>query len=170
MTYKEEVVRTMTEMGAHPDVVFVGEGIVTGDRIYGTMDDVPTEKCIEMPIAENLIMGVAMGLAIMGFRPIVVFQRMDFMTVAADGIINHLALIPEMSNHQYELPVIIRAIIGSKDEKFDVGCQHNKDLSYMFIDSIDCTRFRPTYYQDALTSEKPYMIIERKDEYETEIT
>ena len=61
-----------------------------------------------MPVAENLTMGVAIGLALRKARPVVIFQRMDFMLIASDAIINHLALMPKMSGGQFNLPVIIR--------------------------------------------------------------
>ena len=175
MLYKDKIKEVMTELAKDEKVVFIGEGVCTGGRVYDTMSDVPINKCIEPPIAENLIMGIAMGLAILGYRPVVVFQRMDFMTVASDAIINHLCLIPEMSDHQFELPVIIRAIIGSQDKKFDCGLQHNKDLTHMFDKSIKntvkfaTTRHMMGFYEAQLKQDDPALFIEKKDLYETEL-
>src|SRR3990167_5679760 len=133
MTYKEQIVKAMEELAKESDTLFIGQGLSVGDRVYGTFNTIPTIKCLELPTAENLAVGVAMGLCLKGFRPILVFQRMDFMLVCADAIINHMALIPRMSGGQVKFPLIIRAIIGSQDrEKFDVGLQHSKDLTYVF--------------------------------------
>src|SRR3990167_10148660 len=140
MTYKDQIVKAMEELAKESDTLFIGQGLSVGDRVYGTFNTINTQKCLELPTAENLAVGVAMGLCLKGFRPILVFQRMDFMLVCADAIINHMALIPRMSGGQVKFPIIIRAIIGSQNrEKFDVGLQHNKDLSYVFMPHMPTT-------------------------------
>ncbi len=153
------------------DTVFIGEGLINAGRIYGTMDCVPIKKCIEMPIAENLIVGAAMGLAIQGYKPIVVFQRMDFMLVAADAIINHLCKIPEMSGDRVKLPVIIRAIIGNQSKEFDVGLQHKADYTHifephMFTIPLVVPDHIPMLYKDAYKMTEPVLLIERYNKYE----
>ena len=152
----------------------MGEGIINAGRIHKTLEKVPIGKCIEYPIAENLILGSAIGLAIQGFKPVVIFQRMDFMMCAADAIINHLALIPRMSGNKIELPVIIRAIIGSRSDVFEAGPQHNKDLGEMFkpwIHTVHLTKNMdiPHYYQIAYEAKSPTLLIEDKDLYEEKI-
>lgn len=167
-TYKETITDEMTWLGQQDEVVFLGQGITCGDRFYGTLDGVPKNKCIEFPIAENLMMGSAIGLALEGYRPVVLFQRMDFMLIAADQIINHLALMPGMSGNQFTLPVIIRACIGSQDKKFDVGIQHNKNFCNVFGDFLDTFEYGPQFtYKDIFKEykNKPFMIVEEKDEY-----
>lgn len=173
MTYKDGITKVMTEFGKKEDVVFLGEGLINAGRIYNTLDGVPLDKCIEFPIAENLIMGSAIGLAIQGYHPVVIFQRMDFMTIACDAIVNHLALIPKMSGGRVKLPVIIRAIIGSRSDKFCVGEQHNKDLTEMFKPWIFTTVLKPTmniasYYDTAYKFDSPSLIIEDRDLYDQE--
>ena len=171
MTYKEGISKAMEDLGKKKDVVFLGEGLINAGRIYDTLNDVPLTKCIEFPIAENLIVGSAIGLAIEGFRPVVVFQRMDFLAVACDAIINHLCLIPEMSGGKIKLPVIIRAIIGSQKDSFHMGLQHNKDLTYifkpiMYTVVLERKMSAERYYEIAFESNSPTMIIEKKDLYD----
>ncbi len=163
---KRQVTDEMEWLSQQDDTVFIGEGLINANRIYGTMNYVPTSKCIEMPIDENLIVGCAMGLAIEGYRPIVIFQRMDFMLVAADAIINHLALIPQMSRYQYKLPVIIRSIVGSQDKSFDVGCQHNHDFTHVFSPYLHTVRYSSStnVYKDVYVKYKdPVLVVEYKD-------
>lgn len=176
MTYKDQIVKAMEDLSKEPDVVFIGQGLSVGDRVYGTMNNVPTNKCIELPTAENLAVGVALGLTVKGFKPVLVFQRMDFMLACADAIINHMALIPKMSSGQVKFPVIIRAIVGSQSDKFVVGPQHNKDLTYIFQPWIHTTEFRRgmeiynTYmseYRDP--SETGVVLVEYKDSYGMEL-
>lgn len=168
MKYQERIKQEMSTLARDDQVVFLGEGIINAGRVYGTMDDVPIDQCIEMPVAENLIMGVAMGLCLEGFKPVVVFQRMDFMLVCASAIINEIALWPKMSGGQVKFPLIIRAIIGEQGGKFEMGPQHNKDLSHIFRPYIKVEDF--TGYQYALnTWQEPVIITERKGFYETNI-
>ena len=171
MTYQESITKAMTTLAKHDKSVFLGEGLVNAGRVYGTMDGVPLTKCIEFPIAENLIVGSAIGLAITGFKPIVVFQRMDFMTCACDAIVNHLSIIPKMSGGRVKLPVIIRAIIGSRCKKFELGLQHNKDLTEMFKPWIytivlNGKKSIDKCYQLAYKADSPTLIVEDKSLYE----
>ena len=152
--------------------MFLGEGLINAGRIYGTLDDVPNSKCIEYPICENLIAGSAIGLALAGFKPIVVFQRMDFMLIASDAILNHMWLMPYMCGGQFTLPIIIRAIIGSHDMKFDVGLQHKQDYTDIFehrIHTFVADKDTITKcYQTAWKRKDTTLIIEIRDDYERE--
>lgn len=169
MKYRDALREEMKWLGEQKDTVFLGQGITKGDRMYHTLDDVPLSKCIEMPIAENLIMGCANGLAMKGFKPMVIFQRMDFLLIASDQIINHTALIKEMSNGQYTCPVIIRACIGSQKDSFCVGKQHNHNFKHIFEPYIKTYDYSPGNYKEAFNYDIPMMIIEEKDKYDEDI-
>jgi pyruvate/2-oxoglutarate/acetoin dehydrogenase E1 component len=132
MTYKESLTELLTNVATEPNSVFLGEGIINSGRVYGLLNEVPINKCIEMPVAENLIVGCAIGLALKGYAPVVIFQRMDFMTCAADAIINHLYTFEKLSGGRIKPVVRIFAIIGKPSNNFDVGCQHDKDLHKIF--------------------------------------
>jgi pyruvate/2-oxoglutarate/acetoin dehydrogenase E1 component len=166
--YGDHLTLDMGWLARQTKTVFLGEGITNAGRIYGTMDRVTLKNCIEMPIAENLIVGSAIGLAIAGYRPIVIFQRMDFMLVSADAIINHLALLPEVSGGQFELPVIIRTIIGNRGIKFNAGLQHCHNFTRVFEPYIRTIPYQPGIYQKVLAQTKPVIIVEERDEYETD--
>ena len=174
MTYKDVVIATMGEIAQKDESLFIGQGLLTGDKVYGTLAKVPmnetVSKCLELPCAENLHMGAAIGLAMQGYRPIVIFQRMDFILLAADAIINHLCLMPKMSGGQFKLPVLIRVIVGSQDESFTVGPQHNKDFSELFMPYMSVYQFRrgmdiKNTYEMAWNEQEPAMLVEYKDCY-----
>lgn len=154
MTVREAITFEMESLVKNPKIVFLGENIINSKRIYGTLDKVPISKCIEMPVAENLIAGTAIGLAFKGYIPICIFQRMDFMLIAADAIINHACLLPKMTG--IACPVIFRTIKGERGGKFYVGEQHCKDLTHVFkpympITSIPNKRFSiETAYKSVL--------------------
>lgn len=173
MTYKREVKKAMTKLGKRSKTVFLGENIINAGRIYGTLDGVPLSKCIEMPICENLIAGAAIGLALEGYRPIVVFQRMDFMLIAADAIINHMGMIPRMSGWKVQLPILIRAIIGSRKHSFDVGAQHQQDHTLIFKKYIATHKLNlwsdiKQMYATAYEVNEPVLIVEDRDLYDEE--
>lgn len=171
MKYQDKIGEGMVWLGKQPKSVFVGEGLRNAGSVYGTLSNVPSRKCLEMPICENLIVGVSIGLSMQGFTPIVVFQRMDFMLIASDAIINHLALIPSMSGGQYPLKVILRTIVGSQGGKFEMGPQHNHDFTHIFqpylkVVSIGAKTDALKVYKEAYASTSPTMVVERKDLYE----
>lgn len=175
MLYKEVVKDEMTQLASYDNTVFIGEGIINAGRLYGTLDNVPTTKCIEMPVAENLIAGCGLGLAMTGFVPIIVFQRMDFMLNAADAIINHIALAIRLSGGNLKIPMIIRAVVGSMDKSFDVGPQHQHDFAQVFSNYIQTFKAEDISYIKlynqlmGLDAQCPVMVIEYKDMYEKEL-
>ena len=74
-----------------------------------------------------------------------------------------------MSGGQFNLPVIIRCIVGSQDSKFDVGLQHKKDFSTLFEPYMKVVRLEKDIlqaYQEAYQSNEPTMLVEYKDSYE----
>ncbi len=171
MKYKQSITKGMEYLGSLKSTVFIGEGLINAGRIYGTLNNVSTKKCIEMPIAENLIAGAAVGMAIEGLLPIVIFQRMDFMLIAADAIINHMSLMPHMSGGQITLPIILRTIIGSTSKKFDVGPQHNHDFTHVFKPYIRTIKLEKAMmghkiYPQIFKTGVPTLVVERKDWYE----
>lgn len=141
MTLKESLQIEFKKLSEVEDVVFLGENIINSGRIYGTLNDVPTYKCIEMPVAENLIAGCAVGLAITGRLPICIFQRMDFMLIAADAIINHAALMPKMTG--IKLPILFITFKATLKDSFYAGLQHTKDLSHVFEPYLPTIQITP---------------------------
>lgn len=79
------------------------------------------ERLINTPISEAGVMGVAIGLALQGYKPIVEFMFYDFILLAADQIYNHAV---QFQKYWEPVNVTIRATIG----KPDYGFQHTKDL------------------------------------------
>jgi len=65
-----------------PEVYLMGEGVADPKGIFGTTvglaEKYGPERVIEMPVAENGLTGVAIGSALMGQRPVLVHQRVDF--------------------------------------------------------------------------------------------
>jgi 2-oxoisovalerate dehydrogenase E1 component len=82
------------------------------------------------PISEATIVGVGNGLAVAGFRPIVEIMFGDFITLAADQIINQASKFSYMYNGQVEVPIIIRTPMGGKR---GYGATHSQSLEKHFF-------------------------------------
>ena len=169
MNYKEIIKKTMEEIALDEKARFVGYNLSRGSRAYGTLCDVPKSMIIEMPVAENLMGGIAIGLSLEGYKPVLVFERHDFMLNALDSLINHLDKLPLLSNRQYQCPMLIRAVIGSMTP-INPGPQHMQDFSDFFKKTFHFPVYDPKNskeLEDAVNEakkfEKPVMIIERRE-------
>jgi pyruvate/2-oxoglutarate/acetoin dehydrogenase E1 component len=99
-----------------------------GIAIANSFDCIAADKKIEMPVAENLQLGISTGLAITGFTPISVYPRWNFLLLASDQLVNHLDKISDMTTGQYAPKVIIRVAVGVR-EPVDPQEQHVGDFT-----------------------------------------
>jgi pyruvate/2-oxoglutarate/acetoin dehydrogenase E1 component len=82
------------------------------------------EQVITFPVCENLMNGAAMGLALAGYRPVVIHERMDFLAVGMDPLVNHIPVWPARA--PMSLPLVIFAVVGKGKGQ---GPQHSKNLA-----------------------------------------
>jgi pyruvate/2-oxoglutarate/acetoin dehydrogenase E1 component len=95
--------------------LFLGQAVeVPGTAMSNTLTDVPREKLLELPVDEEMQMGMTNGLAIAGQIPVSIFPRWNFLLLAVNQIVNHLDKFPVMSNGGYRPRAIIRTGIGSE--------------------------------------------------------
>mgnify|MGYP000169788134 CR=1 FL=1 len=114
------------------DTVFLGQSMVYGGiAIADSFGLIPLSKKIEMPVAENLQLGLSTGLALSGFVPISVFPRWNFLLLAADQLVNHLDKMSLMTDGQYAPKVIIRVAVGVR-KPIDPQEQHVGDFTEQF--------------------------------------
>lgn len=172
MLYKEAVKKSMDMIAKDEKSIFIGYNVYFGSQGYGTLQDIPKNKKIETPLAENLMIGLGIGMSLEGYRPVIFFERHDFILNALDGIVNHLDKLESMSKGQFKTPVIIRAVIGSKIP-LDPGVQHTQDFTEAFRKMIKFPIYEPKNAEEVIkdyikvhNSCKPAMIIERRDLYE----
>lgn len=128
MTYKQSITDAMTALAADPDVVFIGYGI-TRAKAMGTLANVKAEQLIEFPVAENLMVGAAIGMALRGRKPVVFIERCDFLLNAMDAIVNHLVKIDLMSRGEFKPAIILRVIVGNSEKPLFTGETHTQDFS-----------------------------------------
>ena len=115
------------------EVVVLGQLADTPAGIFGTtsglVDKFGAARVHDFPVAENLMTATAMGASLVGLRPVIVHQRLDFMIYSLDAIVNWMSLWRFKSNGKSNVPVTIRAIVG---KGWGQGPQHSKSLHAWF--------------------------------------
>ena len=127
--YFEELKRAMDYLGEQEDTVFLGQAVAyKGTSMTNTLKGVDRSKLIEMPVDEEMQMGITNGLAVAGSVPISIYPRWNFLLLAMNQVINHLDRMPEFSHGEYIPKVIIRTGIGS-ERPLHPQAQHVGDFS-----------------------------------------
>lgn len=115
MKYFDELKRSMDFLAQDPRTVFLGQAVaVPGTAMTNTLKDVPRERLIELPVAEEMQMGMTTGMALAGQVPVSIFPRWNFLLCAMNQLINHLDKVQVMSNGRYKAKAIVRTGIGSQ--------------------------------------------------------
>ena len=173
MTYKDVLKREMERLAQDSRVVFIGYNTAYGHQMNGTLTDVPKNKLIETPVAENLMTGLAIGMALEGHLPVLCFERMDFMWIACDAIVNHIDKLPMLSGYKVALPMIIRCMVGNATP-LDPGPQHTQDLTDVFEYHTDLRVVQlldgesiEREYNTVITS--PRILVEYRELYSTPV-
>ncbi len=117
ITLAEAVTQALAfEMAADQNVVLLGEDIGVNGGVFrttvGLLDKFGPERVIDTPLAESMIAGVAIGMAVEGLRPVAEFQFMGFIYPAIDQIVNHAARIRNRTRGRLSCPVVFRAPCG----------------------------------------------------------
>ena len=99
-------------MMVNSSVYVMGLGVSDSKGVFGTtlgLKEKYKNRIIEMPISENGMTGVAIGSALMGMRPIMIHQRVDFILLALDQLINNAAKWYYM--FRTPVPIVIRLFV-----------------------------------------------------------
>ncbi len=172
MTYRDRLTQVMTELSYRRQVVFVGDNLAYGSFMYGTMKGVDKSSVIEMPVAENLMTGIAIGMGLAEYNPVLVFERHDFIWLAMDQLVNHLDKLRLMSEGQFNPVVTIRAIVGNASP-LDPGPQHTGDYTKVFEEVFRFPVVRVRTKQDIDSSleysDVPRMFVEYRSLYDTQV-
>lgn len=105
------------EMRRDENVFLMGEEVAEYDGAYkvskGMLAEFGAKRVIDTPIAELGFAGIGVGAAMNGIRPIIEFMTFNFSLVGIDQIINNAAKIYQMSNGQFNIPIVFRGPTGS---------------------------------------------------------
>jgi 2-oxoisovalerate dehydrogenase E1 component beta subunit len=104
------------EMRRDPRVVVLGEDVGRFGGVFrvttGLQEEFGADRCMDTPLAESGIVGMAIGMALYGLRPVPEIQFGDYIYPAYDQIVNELAKFRYRSGGEYPAPVVIRTPIG----------------------------------------------------------
>jgi acetoin:2,6-dichlorophenolindophenol oxidoreductase subunit beta len=130
LTYRDAVTAAIAqEMERDPSVYFLGEDVADAGGAFkasvGLLDRFGPDRVRDTPISEEAIVGVAMGAAMTGLRPIVEIMFSDFLATCWDLIANQIAKTSYMTNGQISLPLVIRTANGGGSR---FGAQHSQSL------------------------------------------
>ena len=129
MRYKDELIKSMKWLGDKENTLFLGQAtLFSGHAISGTLIEVPKEKLIELPVMEEVQMGMCAGLSLEGYVPICIYPRFNFMLLSINQLVNHIDKMKEMTKGLLIPKVIIRVAVGAK-KPIDGGSQHTQDFT-----------------------------------------
>lgn len=117
------------EMAADPTVFYLGEDVGAYGGIFssttGLLEKYGPTRIIDTPISETAFIGLAIGAATEGLRPIAELMFSDFMGVCLDQIYNHMAKIPFESGGNVKVPMVLTMAVGGG---YSDGAQHSQCL------------------------------------------
>lgn len=136
LTYREAINLAMAhEMEADDSVVLLGEDVEADGGVFktnvGLRERFGSDRVRSTPICENGFMGAALGMSLVGARPIVEIMFADFLPTAGDAIVNQLPKYRFMSGGQFSVPVTVRVICGGLGR---FGTQHSATGESWYMD------------------------------------
>ena len=129
MKYFNELKKSMDFISKKKNTIFIGQAVeVAGTAMSNTLINVKKNKKIEMPVTEEMQMGITTGLMMAGYTPVSIFPRWNFLLLAMNQLVNHLDKFNIMTYGKYKSKAIIRTGIGSK-RPLHPQCQHVGDFT-----------------------------------------
>lgn len=174
ISYREALNQAMSEeMQRDPNVFLMGEEVGHYNGAYkvsqGMLARFGEKRVIDAPIAENGFVGLGIGAAMVGMRPIIELMTFNFSLVAIDQIINNAAKIRGMSAGQCSVPIVIRGAGGAAHQ---LAAQHSQSTEAMYTNWPGLKVVMPSTPYDAkgllktsIRDEDPVIFIESEIMY-----
>ncbi len=161
------------EMAADDSVVTLGEDVGLYGGTYRVTEGLLAKygewRVRDTPISENSFVGLGVGAALAGLRPVVEIMTVNFALLAMDAIVNMAAKIPFMSGGQFAMPLTIRMPGGVARQ---LGAQHSQRLEQLFMNVPGLRMVIPSTVQDAwwqlrqaIRSDDPVIVLEHERLY-----
>ena len=171
VSYSEAIREALSQaMKLDPNVFVMGQGVDDPKGSFGTTlnlhQDYERVCVFDTPLAENALMGIAVGAAIGGMRPIYFHNRPDFLLLAMDQIVNHASKWSYMFGGAVNVPLVIWACIG---RGWGSAAQHSQALQGLFMHIPGLKLVMPSTCYDAkglmlaaIGDNNPVIIIEHR--------
>ncbi|HVR44462.1 MAG TPA: alpha-ketoacid dehydrogenase subunit beta [Thermoanaerobaculia bacterium] len=133
-SYRDAIHEALVEeMERDRNVLVMGEDIGVYEGTFritaGMLKKFGPKRVVDTPIAEAGMVGTAVGMAVLGLRPVVEMMTMNFSIVAADQILNHAAKIRYFSGGQVDVPMVIR---GPHGAGVQLSAQHSQSFESFY--------------------------------------
>jgi acetoin:2,6-dichlorophenolindophenol oxidoreductase subunit beta len=129
LTYLDAIRAGLEEEMRRDNTVYVfGEDVALGGPFgvtKGLAETFGDNRMINTPISEATVMGLAIGAATAGLRPVIEIMFIDFITLAMDQLVNHAAKLHYMSGGQLKIPLTVRVQCGISGA---MGAHHSQSL------------------------------------------
>jgi pyruvate/2-oxoglutarate/acetoin dehydrogenase E1 component len=174
LRYREALNAALREELERDERVFIiGQDIGVFDGAFkvtqGLLDEFGEKRVRDTPISENTIVGVGVGAAMTGLRPIVELMTINFSLLAMDQIVNHMATIHYMFGGQVTVPMVVRMPQGGGHQ---LGPTHSHCLEALFVHVPGMLVAVPTTPADAkgllkaaIRDDNPVVFIEHESLY-----
>ena len=174
MTLVESVRETMRdEMRRDPDIFIMGEDIGPRGGVFlatdGFVDEFGEERVINSPLAESSIVGIALGAAVNGMRPIAEIQFADFVWPAINQLVGEAARVRYGTAGGKQVPMTVRVPYGGGVRG---GLYHSQSIEVLFAHTPGLTVVAPATPYDArgllrssIRSNDPVVFLEHKRTY-----
>jgi pyruvate dehydrogenase E1 component beta subunit len=151
MSYREALNLAMTEeMERDPNIFLMGEEVGHYQGAYkvsqGMLQKFGEKRVVDTPIAECGFVGIGVGAAMVGLRPVIELMTWNFSLVAIDQIINNAAKIRQMSGGQFKVPLTIRGPGGAAHQ---LGAQHSSCFESIYCNTPGLKVVMPATPADA---------------------
>jgi len=160
------------EMDRDPSVYLFGEDVALGGPFgvtHGLAETFGKNRVINTPISEGTVMGLAIGAALSGLRPVVEIMFIDFITLAMDQLVNHAAKLHYMSGGQLKVPLTVRVQCGISG---NMGAHHSQSLEAWLAHVPGLKMMMPSCPADAkgllkaaIRDDNPVIFIEHRGLY-----
>ncbi len=172
--YIRAITEALQEEMARDEAVFVvGEDVAYPGGSFsatrGLLEEFGERRVKDTPISESAIVGLALGAATQGLRPVAEIMFMDFLAVCMDQIVNQVAKARYMFGGQYRLPMVIRTPCGGG---LNAGPQHSQCLEAWFAHVPGLKVVMPATPYDvkgllktAIRDDNPVLFVENKALY-----
>ena len=173
-TIRQAINEALSEELERDERVFImGEDVGIAGNIFkvteGLLAKFGPDRVMDTPIAEAGIVGLAVGAAMTGMRPVVEIMFSDFMTLASDQIVNQAAKLRYMTGGQCKIPMVIRTAMGSGRR---AAAQHSQSLQAWFCHIPGLKVVMPSTPSDAkgllksaIRDDNPVLFFEPKMRY-----
>src|ERR671911_2440602 len=174
MRYREALNQALREeMEADENVFIMGEDIGVFQGAFkvtqGLLEDFGEKRVRDTPISENTNVGMGVGSAMIGLRPVVEIMTVNFSLLALDQIVNHAAAIPYMFNGQVRVPMVIRMPGGGGHQ---LGPTHSHSFEALYLQTPGLLVACPSTPHDgkrllkaAIRDDNPVVFIEHETLY-----